>query len=159
MRYLKVLLFVLLFFFVMLFFVQNQTVFSQVTPLNLDLMFIPVMTSAPLPLYTLLLVCFVLGALATMAMLIWDRVRIGTKLSFANMRARGFEKDFNKACKQIESVKEALAATQAKLQEAQTAAKEAAEQVKNAEKQVQDAEKRVQDAEKRVLLAESSAQA
>ena len=84
MRYIKVLLLVILFFLVMMFFVQNQ---------KLDLLFLPPVESAPLPFYTLLIICFVLGALCILAMLMWDRVSLSAKLTMANMRARGFEKD------------------------------------------------------------------
>ena len=63
MRYIKVLLLVILFFLVMMFFVQNQSAFSQAVALKLDLLFLPPVESAPLPFYTLLIICFVLGAL------------------------------------------------------------------------------------------------
>ena len=74
MRYIKVLLLVILFFLVMMFFVQNQSAFSQAVALKLDLLFLPPVESAPLPFYTLLIICFVLGALCILAMLMWDRV-------------------------------------------------------------------------------------
>ena len=61
MRYIKVLLLVVLFFLIMMFFVQNQGAFSQTMPLKLDLLFIAPLESAPLPFYTLLVICFVLG--------------------------------------------------------------------------------------------------
>ena len=61
MRYIKVLLLVILFFLVMMFFVQNQSAFSQAVALKLDLLFLPPVESAPLPFYTLLIICFVLG--------------------------------------------------------------------------------------------------
>jgi len=99
MRYIKVLLLVILFFLVMMFFVQNQSAFSQAVALKLDLLFLPPVESAPLPFYTLLIICFVLGALCILAMLMWDRVSLSAKLTMANMRARGFEKDVAKALK------------------------------------------------------------
>ena len=76
MRYIKVLLLVILFFLVMMFFVQNQSAFSQAVALKLDLLFLPPVESAPLPFYTLLIICFVLGALCILAMLMWDRVSL-----------------------------------------------------------------------------------
>ena len=99
MRYIKVLLLVILFFLVMMFFVQNQSAFSQAVALKLDLLFLPPVESAPLPFYTLLIICFVLGALCILAMLMWDRVSLSAKLTMANMRARSFEKDVAKALK------------------------------------------------------------
>ena len=79
MRYIKVLLLVILFFLVMMFFVQNQSAFSQAVALKLDLLFLPPVESAPLPFYTLLIICFVLGALCILAMLMWDRASLSAK--------------------------------------------------------------------------------
>ena len=108
MRYIKVLLLVILFFLVMMFFVQNQSAFSQAVALKLDLLFLPPVESAPLPFYTLLIICFVLGALCILAMLMWDRVSLSAKLTMANMRARGFEKDVAKALKTNEALQKKL---------------------------------------------------
>ena len=121
MRYIKVLLLVILFFLVMMFFVQNQSAFSQAVALKLDLLFLPPVESAPLPFYTLLIICFVLGALCILAMLMWDRVSLSAKLTMANMRARGFEKDVAKALKK-------------KLDAAEAKAAQLAEEVENAKK-------------------------
>ena len=125
MRYIKVLLLVILFFLVMMFFVQNQSAFSQAVALKLDLLFLPPVESAPLPFYTLLIICFVLGALCILAMLMWDRV--SAKLTMANMRARGFEKDVAKALKTNEALQKKLDAAEAK-------AAQLAEDVENAKK-------------------------
>ena len=114
MRYIKVLLLVILFFLVMMFFVQNQSAFSQAVALKLDLLFLPPVESAPLPFYTLLIICFVLGALCILAMLMWDRVSLSAKLTMANMRARGFEKDVAKALKTNEALQKKLDAAEAK---------------------------------------------
>ena len=122
MRYIKVLLLVILFFLVMMFFVQNQSAFSQAVALKLDLLFLPPVESAPLPFYTLLIICFVLGA-----MLMWDRVSLSAKLTMANMRARGFEKDVAKALKTNEALQKKLDAAEAK-------AAQLAEDVENAKK-------------------------
>ena len=112
MRYIKVLLLVILFFLVMMFFVQNQSAFSQAVALKLDLLFLPPVESAPLPFYTLLIICFVLGALCILAMLMWDRVSLSAKLTMANMRARGFEKDVAKALKTNEALQKKLDAAE-----------------------------------------------
>ena len=105
----------------MMFFVQNQSAFSQAVALKLDLLFLPPVESAPLPFYTLLIICFVLGALCILAMLMWDRVSLSAKLTMANMRARGFEKDVAKAL-------------QKKLDAAEAKAAQLAEDVENAKK-------------------------
>ena len=127
MRYIKVLLLVILFFLVMMFFVQNQSAFSQAVALKLDLLFLPPVESAPLPFYTLLIICFVLGALCILAMLMWDRVSLSAKLTMANMRARSFEKDVAKALKTNEALQKKLDAAEAK-------AAQLAEDVENAKK-------------------------
>ena len=100
MRYLKVLLLILLFFLVMLFFVDNQEAFSHKFPLTLDLrIFPPVTTQQPVPCYFLLLVCFLLGSVITLLMLVWDRLSLSTRLSLCRMRSNGLEKDLNRARK------------------------------------------------------------
>ena len=127
MRYIKVLLLVILFFLVMMFFVQNQGAFSQAVPLKLDLLFLPPVESAPMPFYTLLIICFVLGALCILAMLMWDRVSLSAKLTVANMRVRSLEKELAKAAKSTEAVQKKLEAPEAK-------AAQLADDVENAKK-------------------------
>lgn len=127
MRYIKVLLLVILFFLVMMFFVQNQGAFSQAVPLKLDLLFLPPVESAPMPFYTLLIICFVLGALCILAMLMWDRVSLSAKLTVANMRVRSLEKELAKAAKSTEAV-------QKKLEASETKAAQLADDVENAKK-------------------------
>ncbi len=104
MRYLKVLLLVILFFLVMLFFVQNQSSFADPVVLKLDLMFMPIMESMPLPLYAIMLMCFTFGGLLVLAMLLWDRLSLSARCSSAKMKASGLEKRAEKAEKAIEKV-------------------------------------------------------
>ncbi len=128
MRYIKVLLLVLLFFFVMLFFVQNQATFSQALPLKLDLLFIAPLETNPLPFYVMLLICFVIGALVTLLMLIWDRLSISAKLTMANMRARSVERDLAKAQKQLENNENACKELKATVVNLETALNKATQQ-------------------------------
>ena len=72
MRYLKVLLLVLLIFFSLVFFFQNQTALSTAMTLKLNLFFVPEMTSIPLPFYFIVIVAFFVGALLAVALLLWD---------------------------------------------------------------------------------------
>ena len=100
MRYVKVLLLILLFFLVMLFFVDNQAAFSYKLPLKLDLRILPaIATEQPIPFYYMLLVCFLLGSVLTLLMLVWDRLSLATRLSLCRMRSNGLEKDLNRARK------------------------------------------------------------
>lgn len=123
MRYIKVLLLVVLFFLVMMFFVQNQQSFSQTMPLKLDLLFIPPVESAPLPFYTLIIICFVLGGLCVLGMLMWDRITLSAKLTMACIRARGLEKDLQKSANALDALQKKLEATEAKAKEDLAAAK------------------------------------
>ncbi len=92
MRYLKALIIVILFFIAMMFFVQNQDSFSGTVSLKMDLLFIPPVESIPLPLYSVLLASFSLGALLVLAMLMWDRMSISTRLMNAKRRVNNLEK-------------------------------------------------------------------
>ena len=70
MRYIKVLLLVLLIFFSLVFFFQNQTALSTAMTLKLNLFFVPEMTSIPLPFYFIVIVAFFVGALLAVALLL-----------------------------------------------------------------------------------------
>ncbi len=102
MRYFKVLLLVVLFFLVMLFFVQNQASFADPVVLKLDLMFLPIMESMPLPLYAIMLICFTLGGLIVLLMLLWDRLSLSARCSSAKMKVTTLEKRIEKAEKALE---------------------------------------------------------
>lgn len=124
MRYIKVFLLVLVFFFVMMFFVQNQGSFSDPVVLRLDLLFVPVMESIPLPLYSLMLICFALGAVMVLLMLMWDRMTATGCLAGARRRITSLEKQLKAAHDAAAEEKNKLLAEKAELQ----AALEAAEQ-------------------------------
>jgi len=96
MRYIKVFLLVLVFFLVMMFFVQNQASFAEPVTLRLDLMFLPPMDSMPLPMYSIMLICFALGALVVLAMLMWDRMAITGQLALARRKIKALEKQIQK---------------------------------------------------------------
>ncbi len=136
MRYVKVLFLVLLFFLVMMFFVQNQGVFSQAMSMKLDLLFTPPMESAPLPFYTLLLVCFLLGALCTLLMLIWDRLSMSAKLTMANMRIRSLERELQKTGKAREAIESKVIDAESRAADAETRAADAETRAAEAEARV-----------------------
>lgn len=97
MRYLKVLVLVLVFFIVMMFFVQNQQSFADTVVLKLDLLLLPPVESIPLPMYSVMLCCFALGALIVLMMLLWDRMTLSSRLISTRRRAALFEKKYTKA--------------------------------------------------------------
>ena len=124
MRYIKVFLLVLVFFFVMMFFVQNQGSFSDPVVLRLDLLFLTPMESIPMPLYSLMLICFALGAL----MLMWDRMTATGCLAGARRRITSLEKQLKAAQEAAASEKEKLLAEKAELQASLEAAERRAAQ-------------------------------
>ena len=99
MRYIKVFLLVLLFFVVMMLFVQNQPLFSDAVSLKVDPMFAPAITTAPIPRYALLLISFALGAAVVLLMLIWDRLALSGRASAARRRAKRLRPTAPKATK------------------------------------------------------------
>ena len=126
MRYIKVFLLVLVFFLVMMFFVQNQASFADPVTLRMDVLFLPPMESMPLPLYAIMLICFALGALLVLLMLMWDRMTLTGRLSSARRRVTALEKKLSTA-----------EAALAKSQEEQRVAEEKfQEQLKDAEQRV-----------------------
>ncbi len=96
MRYLKVFLLVLIFFIVMMFFVQNQASFADPVVLKLDLFFMEPLESFPLPLYSVMLICFALGAFIVLLMLMWDRLTLSSRAMAARRRAIALEKKLAK---------------------------------------------------------------
>ena len=93
MRYVKVLLLVLVFFLTMVFFFQNQEPLSKEMVLKMHLFFTPPMASIPLPLYLLLLASFVVGAVVTLCILLWDKIHLSARHMKATWRVRSLEKE------------------------------------------------------------------
>ena len=125
MRYIKVFLLVLLFFVIMMLFVQNQASFSDPVTLKFDPLFAPAMESIPLPRYALLLICFALGAGLVLAMLVWDRLSLSSRLGAARRRGNSLQKQLDKANAQIEKLTADKAKAEADLAAAQEALKAA----------------------------------
>ncbi len=95
MRYLKVLLFALIFFVSMVFFFQNQTVLATEMKLRLHFFFIDPMESISLPFYFLVLAAFLMGALLATVTLVWDKMNLSARHMKANWRVRALEKELN----------------------------------------------------------------
>lgn len=117
MRYIKVLLLVCVFFLVMMFFVQNQASFADPVILRADLFFLPPMESIPIPLYALMLMCFGVGALIVLLMLVWDRITITGKLSNARHRVIALQKKLEKMTEALRKSEEEKKQAQAKMKE------------------------------------------
>lgn len=125
MRYIKVFLLVLLFFVIMMLFVQNQASFSDSVTLTFDTMFGPTFKSMPLPRYALLLMSFALGAVVVLSMLLWDRLSLSSRLGAARRRGNSLQKQLDKANAQIEKLTADKAKAEADLAAAQDALKAA----------------------------------
>ncbi len=117
MRYLKVLLLVCVFFLVMMFFVQNQASFADPVILRADLFFLPAMESIPIPLYSLMLICFALGALLVLLMLMWDRITLTGKLTKARRRAIALQKKVEKLAESLQKAEEEKTLAQQKMKD------------------------------------------
>ena len=128
MRYIKVFLLVLVFFFVMMFFVQNEGAFSDPVVLLVNVLFLTTMESIPMPLYSLMLICFALGALMVLLMLMWDRMTATGCLAGARRRITSLEKQLKAAQEAAASEKEKLLAEKAELQASLEAAERRAAQ-------------------------------
>ena len=122
MRYIKVFLAIVFFYFVMLFFVQNQAALSQTMPLKLDLMLLPPMQSPPLSFYMLALICFLLGGVFTLATLLWDRLMLSAHLGSSRRRIKAMEKELTKSSEALESLKKELEQTVTRAGEAESKA-------------------------------------
>ncbi|WP_298067870.1 LapA family protein [uncultured Mailhella sp.] len=112
MRYIKVFLLILLFFLVMMLFVQNQPSFSDSVVLKFDPMFMPEFTSMPLPRYALLLICFALGAVVVLAMLLWDRLSLSSRLAASRRREHSLRKQLEKMTAEKEKLEAAMKAAE-----------------------------------------------
>lgn len=104
MRYIKVLLIVVVFFLGFLFLIQNQAPLTQKLTLELDLLVIPKMTSIELPFYFVVLGGFIVGALLSLLLLLWDRMRMQAKLMRANWRSNAIESQNRKLLAQMEKL-------------------------------------------------------
>jgi uncharacterized integral membrane protein len=92
MRYLKVLVIVLLFFFLLLFLVQNTKTLG--TSLQFDLhLFDWKWTSASTPVYLLILLAFVAGAIVSLLYFLLDKLRSGRELKKYKNRINSLEKE------------------------------------------------------------------
>jgi len=80
MRYLKAAFLAIIFVISMFFFVQNNAPLSTSVVLELNLIAVHYI-SIPLPVYMLVLVSFLLGALLTLSLLLIDRIRLSMELN------------------------------------------------------------------------------
>jgi len=94
MKYIKLLLLAAFFVISMLFFFQNTVVLSDAVILRLDLYW-EKFISRELPLYVIMLGCFVIGVIATMLHFIADKLRMNSELKKRAIKIRMLEKELN----------------------------------------------------------------
>lgn len=90
MRYLKFLGMLIVFVASMLFFVQNNQPLSTAVQLEFSILSLH-LYSLPLPLYLLVLIAFLLGALVCLALFVVERVRLGLELKALRNRYAALE--------------------------------------------------------------------
>ncbi len=94
MRFVKILLFVAIFFLAMLFFVQNNEVLSQTLSLRLKV-FGAEFISKEIPFYLLVLLGFVAGALITVVYFFVEKLRTSKKIKQYRSKVADLEKELN----------------------------------------------------------------
>lgn len=92
MRYIKVLIIVFLFFFCMIFFVQNTEILSTTIKLNFHLFGLN-FTSSPIPVYVFILVAFVVGAIVSMLYFILEKIRHMQEIKRYKERLKNLEEE------------------------------------------------------------------
>lgn len=93
MRYIKVVLLFIIFFFFAIFVVQNHAGLGQNVSFRLDLFVIPPWESIPLPFYVVLLITLLLGAFICVFFLATDRIKISFALHKAQKRINILEQE------------------------------------------------------------------
>ncbi|MFP4168941.1 MAG: lipopolysaccharide assembly LapA domain-containing protein [Desulfonatronovibrionaceae bacterium] len=94
MRFVKIIVFVAIFFFSMLFFVQNTDVLSQTLSLRLNL-FETEFISKEFPFYLLVLIAFAVGALLTVAYFFVEKFRTTRQIRQYRHKVANLEKELN----------------------------------------------------------------
>ncbi|MDK2921968.1 MAG: hypothetical protein PWR24_1525 [Desulfonauticus sp.] len=92
MRYFKVIFIVLLFFFSMLFFIQNPDLINTTLSLKMNLLG-KVMESQPIPIYLLVLIAFVVGSFLSVIYLIIDKLKAGKQIREYRQKIAELEKE------------------------------------------------------------------
>lgn len=109
MRYIKVLVLAVFFFLALVFFFQNQTVLAQQLQLVLNLFFIPTFTSITLPFYFLIISAFLLGALMSVFLLMWDKFATTARLVKKRWQVSSLQNEVIHLNRQLDRAKKELA--------------------------------------------------
>lgn len=94
MKYLRVAALILLFFFSMLFFVQNHELLSKTVRLHLEL-FGTSFQSTDIPYYLIVLLAFVVGGFIALIYLLAEKIRLSSELKNNRAKIKDLEKEVN----------------------------------------------------------------
>lgn len=94
MRYVKVFVVVLLFFFGITFFIQNTQFLNTEIKLSFNLLGID-WSSSPVPVYLFILSAFVVGVLVSLVYFFLDKLRQGKELRWYKGRVKSLEQEIN----------------------------------------------------------------
>ncbi|MBT8763141.1 LapA family protein [Desulfohalobiaceae bacterium Ax17] len=94
MRYVKVAILVLIFFFSMLFFVQNTELLSMSLSLKLDILGNH-FESREIPIYLLILIAFVVGAFISLFYFLAEKIKLSKQLRVCKSKIADLEKEVN----------------------------------------------------------------
>jgi lipopolysaccharide assembly protein A len=94
MKYLRVAALILLFFFSMLFFVQNHELLSTTVRLNLQLFSLE-MQSREVPYYLIVLLAFAAGGFISLVYLLIDKIRLSSEVRKSRSRIKDLEEEVN----------------------------------------------------------------
>ncbi len=94
MKYLRVAALILLFFFSMLFFVQNHELLSTTVRLYLSIFGLE-LHSKEIPYYLIVLLAFVAGGFISLAYLLAEKIRLGAELRRGRSKIKDLEEEVN----------------------------------------------------------------
>ncbi len=94
MRYIRVLALILLFFFSMLFFVQNHELLSTTVRLHLEI-FGTRFTSQEIPYYLIVLIGFLAGGFISLIYLLAEKIRMSNELKRCKVKIKDLEEEVN----------------------------------------------------------------
>ena len=95
MRFIKIPLMIVIFLLVVIFLVENHTVFSQTMSVRMDLLYGVNWSSAEMPIYFYLTFCFLLGFVVCLLLLLSDRIKNVRALRKCQKNVKALEQEIN----------------------------------------------------------------
>lgn len=95
MRFIKIPLMIIVFLLVVIFLVENHSVFSQTMVVRLDLLYGINWSSSEMPIYFYLAFCFLVGFVVCLLLLLSDRIKNARALRKAQKNVKALEQEIN----------------------------------------------------------------